>query len=72
MTPGLWDIKILEKKNLGKIDVFFENAPFWKEKIRQQLKMILNGRLSKQQLNVEIIYRKGGAKRHIILVYDNS
>ena len=40
----------------------------FEKKNRQNWKIILNGRLSEQQLKAKIIYRKGGAKHHKSLV----
>jgi len=51
------------KKIPGKwLDLFLKMRQFEK-KIRQNLKFIENGRLSKGQLKAKIIYRKGGGKR---------
>ena len=41
----------------------------FEKKIRQNLKMILNGRLSEQQLKTEIIYRKGARSLVYIFKY---
>ena len=54
-----WNIKIRRKKFLDNSwDFCFRKCANSKRKIRQNLKMILNGRLSEQPLKATIIYRK--------------